>query len=930
MTVKLYSCGMMKNHREREMMKALVSDLIQRFSDFDDCIILVEPEFKDEEFGISLKPDCIIFKDNIFIILELKSWLGEIEIDIENHVWKAIGNCELQYYIDKLYEKPDSQVIRYSEGLKELLLNKFYKEFRPEKYPKLSLIKSEKPVQWAIVLRDYVILKPGSTIRVKSKSFDPRPRIISADKVLDELSLLRKEQKWLPDTVINSLITIFHGRETDIDHLFSKPNQWEAAETMATVREYVSNLLSDTDPKKIQTGLELSGSMKLKSLYNQILEIYFEKKETAIRIAALKSLISIDQSELKYLFSVGLRGEDEKLTEFILDLMIKYPYFSDINSSLEDLLNSKDLNIVNKSIKALSRNRTIQTCEFFENLLKELLYSKPYLLVNELSYLESEAKRLRDSYRQLYREKFNLHVQVHKNKNIYVYSCTFCKQDKIHEELVLKHIKIVGIIEASGNCNCRAVIKLITAVIEQPETVGIPPIKGLFEANDYNIRIYQHFKPSFSGILTEEPGDHKNYYFDILKSGLNAIATMAYHGAIGTFEKVLQIPDDDVKQYAIAALGILGGENEVNLLKSLLNEEEDDRLNRLAIIALTETGDPSVLDIITRIYFASVQKILEQKTENVEENPYLNEIERIYKASKKYLLKVDPGGFEHVLLNRIKDEKSEDNKLLLLNDLLHFSTADSVDLAWSLLNNEKLHEISEGILFRLSDTEAVITRAKELITSKNEDDREFAYRLLNVYFRNHIEELDAIQIQSDSDLKSKLDLYSYMGLWQRLLNYLSSSKKDIREHALEDLNYIPGPMKLKEYYEWVMACNESSEAIEIEVFTLGEKLILKKSSKIEVYDFDSTEMSTLQMEGGKVALRLNPKGVDGSVYMRLQNEDVYGQNNFHSIISLLEESGNERHIELYKTTSNLSRNNPNIADPTECNLDYVQWLKLWR
>ena len=72
-----------------------------------------------------------------------------------------------------------------------------------------------------------------------------------------------------------------------------------------------------------------------------------------------------------------------------------------------------------------------------------------------------------------------------------------------------------------------------------------------------------------------------------------------------------------------------------------------------------------------------------------------------------------------------------------------------------------------------------------------------------------------------------------------------------------------------------MACNESSEAIEIEVFTLGEKLILKKSSKIEVYDFDSTEMSTLQMEGGKVALRLDSKGEDGSVYMRLQNEDVF-------------------------------------------------------
>ena len=93
---------------------------------------------------------------------------------------------------------------------------------------------------------------------------------------------------------------------------------------------------------------------------------------------------------------------------------------------------------------------------------------------------------------------------------------------------------------------------------------------------------------------------------------------------------------------------------------------------------------------------------------------------------------------------------------------------------------------------------------------------------------------------------------------------------------------------------------------------------------------DSTEMSILQMEGGKVALRLNPKGENGSVYMRLQNEDVYVQNNFHSIISLLEESGSERHIDLYKTTSNLSRNNSNIAAPIECNLDYVRWLKLWR
>ena len=83
----------------------------------------------------------------------------------------------------------------------------------------------------------------------------------------------------------------------------------------------------------------------------------------------------------------------------------------------------------------------------------------------------------------------------------------------------------------------------------------------------------------------------------------------------------------------------------------------------MAILALTETGDPSVLDIITRIYFASVQKILEQKTEDVEENPYLNEIERIYNASKKNLLKAYLGGFEHILLDRIKNKKSEDNRL---------------------------------------------------------------------------------------------------------------------------------------------------------------------------------------------------------------------------------------------------------------------------
>ena len=551
--------------------------------------------------------------------------------------------------------------------------------------------------------------------------------------------------------------------------------------------------------------------------------------------------------------------------------------------------------------------------------------------MNKLAHLESEAERLRKSHRKAYREIFNRHNQVHKYKDIYVDSCTFCKKDKIHRELVLKHMKIVGVLEAIGNCNCRADIKLITAVIEKPETVGMPSLKDLFEVNESFTGISQHFKPSFSGILIEEPADHKNYYFDILKFGLNAIATAAYHEAIGTFERVLQIPDDDAKQYAIAALGVLGGENEVNLLKSFLNEEEyDNRLNRLAILALTETGDPSVLDIISRIYFASVKKILEQKTEKVGEIPYLNEINGIYNASKKYLLKVDPGGFEHILLDRIKNEKSEDNKLFLLNDLLHFSTADSVDLAWSLLNNEKLHEISESILLRLSDTEAVITRAKELINSENEDDRKFAYRLLNVYFRNHIEELDSIQIQSDSDVKSKLDLYSYMGLWQRLLNYLSCSNKEIREHALEGLNYIPDPMKLKEYYEWVMACNESSEAIEIEIFTLGEKLILKKSSKINIYDFDSIEMSALQMESGKVALCLNPKGEHGLVYLRLRNEGDYGQSNLYSIISLIEASGKKKYIDLYKIKSDLSRSNSNIADPIECNLDYVQWLKLWR
>ena len=554
MTVRLYSCGMMDNPREREMMRSLVVALQERYRDYDDCIILVEPEFADEEYGYLHKPDCIIFKDNTIIVLELKTWSGEFEINLDNHSWRAKGNPKLQSYINQLREKPDSQCIKHSNALKELLLKRFAKEFLPDKYHRIDQGVQANYVQWAKVLREYVILKSGSIINAESSSFDPRPRISCADKFPNEISQLRKEQKWLPDSVINELISIFHGRLTDVDHLFSKPNHLEEDDTLDRVREYVKNLLSSNDSKTVLSGLELSRDMKLNSLYEQIREIYLKGKPSKIRINALKSIIALDQSDLKYLFTFGLNGNDPELMEFILDLIIKYPYFSDISDSLEELLNNRDLDIVNKSIKAMSLNRTNRVCEFFETTLTGIFASRPYLLVNMLSKLEEDADKIRNADSEVLRMQSRRHREIHHGKSIYVDSCISCKEEKIHRDLLLKHVKAVALIEAMGNCNCRGGAKLITDVIEYPEKVGMPTLSILFDESISKPGVYLHDKPAFSGIIKQEPGDHINYYFDLLKYGLNAIASMAYHQSPETFQKVLQLPDEDAKIYAIDAL----------------------------------------------------------------------------------------------------------------------------------------------------------------------------------------------------------------------------------------------------------------------------------------------------------------------------------------------------------------------------------------
>lgn len=928
MTVRVYSCGMMDNLREREMMKSLVKNLQERYRDYDDCIILVEPEFSDDKYGYLHKPDCIVFKDNTIIVLELKTWLGEFEINLENHSWKAKGNPKLQKYIDELREKPDGQCIRHSNAIKELLLKKFANEFLPDKYQRMEPDRSSTDLQWSKVLREYVILQSGSIINVKSSSFDPRPRIVCADKFPNEITQLRKEQKWLPDSVIKELISIFHGRLTDIDHLFSKPNQMKQNDTLGRVEEYVKNLLRSNDSKVVLSGLELSSDMKLISLYKQIREIYLKNKTSKITINALKSIIALDQSDLKYLFTFGLSGNDPELIEFILDLIIKYPYFSDIYDSLEGLLSNNDQNIVKKSIKAMSLNRTNNTCGLFEATLTSIFVSRPYEAVNTLSKLEMDADKIRNADREMLRKQSCRHLEVHVEKKIYVDSCILCKQAKIRRDLLLKHVKAVALIEAMGICNCRRSARLITDTIEYPEKVGMPTLSILFDENIPKPNVNLHDKAAFSTIVNQEHGVHVYYYFDLLKCGLNTMANMAYHESTKTFRKILQLPYEDAKICAIDALGKLGGNRELKLIEPFVQEQGFSHLKYNAILSLTEMGEPSVFNQIVNTYFSSIRGLLEQKI-NDEGESSLYYTKWVYKASKDYLRKVDPGGFEHILIDAIRKEESYKVKGTLLKDLFDFSTEESANFAFSLIEDSELHDYAESILYRLSDTETVINKGRELLASKDEENRAFAFRLLILYFKGHIDELDCIPIISEKDLESKLDLYSYFGLWPRLLNYLFSPNKDIREYALSRLHYLQSPMKLHEHYQWVTVDNENIGWGEIEIFSLGPKFIIKKASCIDVYDLDSMEMDTLQMETGKLALYLHPAGENLWMYIRLQEKDEYGDSNFSSIAGLLKLINKEINNDLSDNSSKFSRKEINYSGFGFNSLDYVHWINLW-
>ena len=114
MVFRVYKAGKLSTALERDQMTRLIGYLKREFTNRnEDCTLIIEPHIPVNFDGqlVDNKPDALILKDNMLILIEMKGYKGEIIADCSiGGIWKTKEGAALH----KEFRNPFSQAGRHS------------------------------------------------------------------------------------------------------------------------------------------------------------------------------------------------------------------------------------------------------------------------------------------------------------------------------------------------------------------------------------------------------------------------------------------------------------------------------------------------------------------------------------------------------------------------------------------------------------------------------------------------------------------------------------------------------------------------------------------------------------------------------------------------------------------------------------------------
>jgi hypothetical protein len=451
MTFRIYRSGYLSEPHERVQMAGLLGYLQREFETRnEDCTIIIEPSIPSRKGGRPAKPDAIILKDNIFVLLELKAFEGDITADC------SMGASWRSKEGQKMHPRGRVNPYDQSQFHRRALLNFLKARFvNRRKAPRWASANDSTMGRWmSRHVRSWVVTAEGS--RPKLTGINLRENsafnVLPVEKVANALIFLRSEEPLMSQAGLRRFLDSLKATITN-------RNDWHRGalieggyQAYGLIPE-ISDWMEAGEFSGIEKALKRIRELDLKPHLTQVIAIWRDRKYPSLRKEALSILIDWQYGGLGNTLDEGLRDEDLTVVKLVLEHLSQFRYAETIPALTRMLLEGPTelrVNVVN----ALCASDQGSACPALLTFVQSNLSNTPF---RDFQYWSD-------------RMRHSIHGVMEGSERDEILRLEK-KRSSLHETCR-------AVIKSFGDLDCKDSIPWLKRIIEEPTFMG-------FETNDY-------------------------------------------------------------------------------------------------------------------------------------------------------------------------------------------------------------------------------------------------------------------------------------------------------------------------------------------------------------------------------------------------------------------------------------------------------------
>jgi HEAT repeat protein len=534
-------------------MYSIILNLKKAFEKYsENCSIIIAPTI-NERYGslkIECYPDAIVVKDNVFCLIEMKAFSGDIIADCSGPDAPWISKTEDELKSGKKGRNPYYQAKNHRESLVEFIarhLNKDQQSSNDSENVKIGGI----PTQ----VRSWVVLLEGATPTItgiypqKTPWFD----VLPLDKLARNMIYFKKRAVFSPKQFEDFIVTL-GASKVSVEEWYrgerlERTN--EALEPIPQIKKWITSEKHDEISKALQYIREL----RLEQHRADVINCWHNSKDAQIRQLALIILIEFQSMGLETFLSEALLDQSEYIGGFTLDYLAKNRYPKTFPTLSKLLLNGskyKDAAVV----KALSSTGEPDAGNLVFNYAQDSFKSRPFQKFQFLDKRVDEylAGKLSNSEVE---ELFTLERE---------------------EAALYERLKVV--LEALGELKVQKSIPWTLNFLKKPTELG-------FESDDYSTLEMTGFRGVFEDACNS-----------IAKLGENDEKVAEF------FLEKLGAESENIQEIVVIALGNLSTKSTAGALFPFL-KKRDSNVSSLTISALSKIGAKEAFEPLAEFYLTN-------------------------------------------------------------------------------------------------------------------------------------------------------------------------------------------------------------------------------------------------------------------------------------------------------------------------------------